>query len=72
MEKTEKQKLVAEAFLLGFMCSREGFNGECAFQHCADGLRPEHPTTESEFREMMVANVAFKELEDEAIQRLAS
>jgi hypothetical protein len=30
------------AFTLGFLSSREGFNGECAYDHCAPNKIDDH------------------------------
>jgi len=67
---TEKEKqLFTEAFTLGFMMSREGFNGECAFEHCAEGLKA-HDESEQRFREHMAANKAFQAGLEEALERM--
>ena len=66
-----KKQLITEAFTLGFMMSREGFNAECAFEHCSDGLKP-HAESEEEFREHMAENEAFQEGLEEALERMAN
>jgi hypothetical protein len=44
--------LIEEAFMLGFMVSREGFNGECDFSHAApDELKPDPAMTLRHYRE---------------------
>lgn len=70
MNDTELNKLLAEAFTLGFMISREGFNGECAFEHCAGGLTPYAGLTEAEWLESMASNEVFQDLMQEALVRL--
>lgn len=73
MSPAERQHLIEEAFLLGFMASREGFNAECTFEHCADAtLKPEWGTTEAEWRDGMAGNEAFQSLRAEAVKRLTS
>jgi hypothetical protein len=68
---TENEKrLITEAFHLGFMMSREGFNGECAFEHCSDGLKP-YAESEERFREHMAENEAFQEGLQEALERMS-
>ena len=63
---------IEEAFLLGFMASREGFNGECAYEHCSPiDLKPDHET-EDEFRVGMNASEMFIKLRAEAVKRLAA
>ena len=63
------EQLLTEAFLLGFMCTREGFNAECAYVHCCDGLKPDHET-EGEFRAACTQNEAFMRMRAEAMLRL--
>lgn len=41
------RELVVKAFLAGFTCSCEGFNGECAFEHLAPPLFPSDEEIES-------------------------
>lgn len=68
---TENEKrLITEAFTLGFMMSREGFNGECAFENCSDGLKP-YAESEERFREHMAENEAFQEGLEEALERMS-
>lgn len=69
MDDTEKRRLITEAFLLGFMSSREGFNAECAYEHCSDGLQPDHQT-EEEFQQDMAENDAFQRYLEKALLRL--
>lgn len=69
MTPAEKQKLIEEAFLLGFMVSREGFNAECSYPHCANGLKP-HVESEADFRTSMELNDAFVDLRAAAVARL--
>jgi hypothetical protein len=59
------------AFYLGFMCSREGFNAECAFDHCCQGLNLGHQT-EEEFMAMMDESWAFQECLSDALNKLNS
>ena len=33
--ESEKEKLIKMAFMLGFMVSRNGYNGECFIESCA-------------------------------------
>lgn len=68
-----QERTVREAFLLGFMCSREGFNAECSFEHCSDwnGLVPPSQTEES-FRESMALNEAFTKLQNAAVERITN
>ena len=67
-----KTKLIEEAFLLGFMASREGFNAECAYDHCSPTILKPNFETEDEFRVSMNASKAFLKLRAEAVKRLAS
>lgn len=72
MTPAKRQHLIEEAFLLGFMVSREGFNGECAYEHCADdALQTDAGQTEAEWRDLMAGNEAFKRLRALAVKRLA-
>ena len=70
MDNSEKRCLITEAFLLGFMCSREGFNAECAYEHCCDGLQA-HWQTEEDFQKDMVENEAFQRCLEKALKRLS-
>lgn len=65
------EEIAAEAFLLGFMISREGFNAEDTFEHCCDGMVPSHQT-ETEYRKAMEANETFQECLSEALERVLS
>lgn len=35
MESDALEKLLRRAFILGHLATREGFNGECGYDHCA-------------------------------------
>lgn len=69
-----------EAFFLGFMVSREGYNGECADEYLApDGVRPDGcshlsaPDLEKaidEFRADMFGEEEFRALADLAVARV--
>ncbi len=68
--KEEKQlrAMLAEAFLLGFFCTREGFNGECAVGELSDGLKP---YDENEWcRDVMRTTPEIGECLDEALRRI--
>jgi len=72
MDDKQKRALIEEAFLLGFMVTREGYNGECMFENCAArGLNPELGS-ETEFREIANSSESFKALREEALKRLNS
>ncbi len=63
------------AFLLGFMATREGFNGECAFDHCAPRQLRENGTEEEMLESVMKAESgadrsAFAALRSEAMARM--
>ena len=62
------EKLIKLVFTLGFMISREGFNGECGYEHCCDGLKADHQT-EDEFFQHIEGNEAFQECLTEVINR---
>ena len=63
----EIQELIADAFLLGFMVSREGFNGEVAVEcHGPDALKP-HDGKIADFEQSMRGNERFKKLQAEAV-----
>lgn len=70
-----KEALIREAFLLGFMVSREGFNAECPYDHLAPtDVEPHHGGTalsERAYREMMDDCPGFESLLCEAVGRLA-
>ena len=70
MTQGDKTKLVEEAFLLGFMCSREGWNGECDFDHRSDGRLQPCGESEESFRLATETNDVFKELRAQAVKRL--
>ena len=55
-----QSELIRTAFTLGFMMSREGFNGECAYEHCYDGVVADH-MIESDFFEHMNENESFQD-----------
>ena len=63
------RKLFNMAFALGFMISREGFNGECPYEHIAPSkLRPDDhkEITTLEWIEKIRHNVEFRRLREEA------
>jgi len=62
---------IAEAFLLGFMVSREGFNGDCGYEHCAPSEVAPYHTEEAEFRQWAYQSPAFTALRAKALKRLA-
>lgn len=67
----DARQIAEEAFMLGFMISREGFNAECTFDHCADTeLKPSNPTTEKNYRQYMEESPAFCELRAAMLRRL--
>ncbi len=70
MSSPSARELAREAFMLGFMVSREGFNAECDYEHCApDTLRPEH-SGEADFRVHIESNEVFVRLCEMAVKRL--
>jgi hypothetical protein len=64
--------LLAKAFTLGFMVSREGFNGECAFEHCAPNTVEAHYETVDEFMDAIEKNEAFTSLRESAVSGIAN
>lgn len=65
--------MLALAFRLGFMVSREGFNGECAYDHCGPNtLRADSGMTVKEFFAHMEDSERFKDLTREALDYLAN
>ena len=68
----EELTLLGEAFLLGFAVSREGFNGECGFDHCAPSeLKAGDGYSLAEFRQKMTAMPEFQKLQEAAVALLA-
>jgi len=63
------EKQLAEAFLLGFMCSREGFNGDCAYEHCAPTKVSPYDGDEAQFKAWTDTSPAFVALREEALKR---
>lgn len=57
---------IEEAFLLGFMATQEGFNGECAFDNCA----PSQLVNDKEFHTEVREIPEFKELLKEAKEKI--
>jgi hypothetical protein len=67
---TDQACIIKEAFLLGFMASREGFNAESFYSHCAPlELEPFHETIE-EMRSKTNLSKAFNKLQSQAIELL--
>ena len=61
------KSVIREAFILGFLVSREGFNGECTYGHCAPrNTEPYH----EESREFALGTPEFMKLVEEAVVRL--
>jgi len=70
-----KAKLM-QAFILGFSISREGFNGECAYEHLAprsinDMPRASHDSL-SELIQETITNAEFIRLMNEALAYMES
>lgn len=52
-----KNEELRRAFILGFMVSREGFNGECCFDHCSpNGVEAHYQTVEGFFADVAMGN----------------
>lgn len=68
----EPRDLLEEAFILGFMASREGFNGECQINVCSPDQLEAFERPESEFRELLARDVEFQRLKREALNRLSA
>ncbi|MES2070849.1 MAG: hypothetical protein V4488_10910 [Pseudomonadota bacterium] len=65
-----KETLLKEAFLLGFMVSREGFNGELFNDELApSGVHPDGGEI-SEFRQLAASMPEFTRLQHAAIRLL--
>jgi len=62
------EKLLEKAFTLGFMVSREGFNAECAYEHCAPGGVQAHYETIAEFMDAIEKNKRFVALRKSAVK----
>ena len=68
---TDLELKLREAFLLGFMISRQGFNAEYVGQHDAPTkLHPDDGDTIENFREQMAETEIFCDLQNMAIGRL--
>ena len=71
LDRMSQEQLIREAFLLGFMSLREGFNTECTYDHCApESLRP-HFQSEKSFRFEIAESESFQRLQNEAVEKLA-
>lgn len=68
--KNEKDiEIFSLAFKLGFMVSREGFNGECVFDHLApDDVEPDDGRIEY-FLNYIGKSEEFGKLEKQAIEK---
>lgn len=67
-------ELLQKAFALGFMISREGFNGECEFEWCAPSELEPHSCyreTTEDFIAEMENNEAFVALREKAMKYLS-
>lgn len=63
------KKDIEIAFTLGFMVSREGFNGECDYSHCAPGgLQADCGYGINEFIGYIGGNDTFIELRRQAVE----
>ena len=63
-----EDKKIEDAFMLGFMCSREGFNGECDFEHCAPlKLESYYRDGIEAFRHYIQNDETYLKLRDEAV-----
>lgn len=58
--------LIMEAFLLGFMSSIEGYNGECSFDH----LAPKTLCICGEYRTALMDTDEFNNLLNQAIEKI--
>jgi hypothetical protein len=65
-------QLLEKAFALGFMITREGFNGECGYETCAPSrLEADHgDETIEEFIADIEKNHVYRSLRDAAIEYL--
>lgn len=64
--------LLEKAFTIGFMVSREGFNGECAYEHCAPTRVEAHYESVAEFMSAIEKNEAFTDLRKSAISNISN
>lgn len=64
------EQIIKEAFFLGFMISREGFNGECAFEHKVPQELKADGCTEEKLRQYIEEMEDFKHLRKLAVERL--
>ena len=62
--------LFNRAFMLGFMVSREGFNGECDYEHCAPSRVEAYCESIQEFAVRIEHNDMYRQLRDEAIAQM--
>jgi len=61
--------LFDNAFKLGFMISREGFNAECPYEHLAPHKLEPHYETFEEYLNEIENNKAFNKLLDDAREK---
>tara|TARA_R110000772_G_scaffold246261_1_gene359923 strand:+ start:529 stop:753 length:225 start_codon:yes stop_codon:yes gene_type:complete len=64
--ENEKTDTFAQAFALGFMVSREGFNGDCTFDHCGPMAVEAYCKTIEEYMVSIEESERFRELRDAA------
>ena len=62
--------LFNRAFMLGFMVSREGFNGECDYEHCAPSRVEAYHESIQEFAVRIEHNDMYRQLREEAISQM--
>ncbi len=63
----DRAELFALGFKLGFMVSRDGFNGECSFDHCGPPKVEAESGSVEEFMESIEKSAKFRKLRDEAV-----
>jgi len=65
--RMKRKRLITTAFALGFMVSREGFNGECDYEHCSPTKLEPHGLDDSieEYIKYIITNPAFDTLRKE-------
>ncbi|HTD05094.1 hypothetical protein [Undibacterium sp.] len=69
-EEILKEALLREAFMLGFMVSREGFNGELLHDELApSGVHPDGGEIR-EFRQLAATMPEFRRLQQAAVRLL--
>ena len=62
--------LFNRAFMLGFMVSREGFNGECDYEHCAPSRVEASYESVQEFAVRIEHNDMYRQLRAEAMAQM--